>query len=40
MEEYNQRRITSKIKRRMIQERRKETLEDFYFSKWLDTNDK
>jgi len=24
----------------MIQENRKETLEDFYFSKWLDTNDK
>jgi len=24
----------------MIQEKRKETVEDFYFSKWLDTNDK
>jgi len=24
----------------MILEKRKEILEDFYFSKWLDTNDK
>jgi len=24
----------------MISEKRKETLEDFYFSKWLDTSDK
>jgi len=24
----------------MIPEKRKETLEDFHFSKWLDTNDK
>jgi len=24
----------------MIEEKKKETLKDFYFSKWLDTNDK
>jgi len=40
VEEYNQTRITSKIKKTMIEEKRKETLEDFYLSKWIDTNDK